>query len=39
VRPLAPLAVFVTFIAAQLVPFGALLIGGGGPPNELMTKS
>ena len=39
VRPLAPLAVFVSFIAAQLVPFGALLIGDGGLPKELMTKS
>jgi ATP synthase protein I len=36
VRPLAPLAVFVSFIAAQLVPFGALLIGDGAPPKELM---
>ena len=39
VRPLAPLAVFVSFIAAQLVPFGALLIGDGTPPKELVTKS
>ena len=39
VRPLAPLAVFVSFIAAQLVPFGALLIGDGAPPKELATKS
>lgn len=39
VRPLAPLAVFVAFIAAQLVPFGALLLGDVGPPKELMTKS
>jgi ATP synthase protein I len=39
VRPLAPLAVFVSYIAAQLVPFGALLIGDGTPPKELMTKS
>ena len=39
VRPLAPLAVFVSLIAAQLVPFGALLIGDGGLPKELMTKS
>jgi ATP synthase protein I len=38
-RPLAPLAVFVTFIAVQLVPFGALLIGDSGSPKELMTKS
>ncbi len=39
VRPLAPLAVFVSFIAAQLVPFGALLLGDDTPPKELMTKS
>jgi len=39
VRPLAPLAVFASFIAAQLVPFGALLIGDGAPPKEVMTKS
>jgi ATP synthase protein I len=39
VRPLAPLAVFISFIAAQLVPFGALLIGDGAPPKELVTKS
>jgi ATP synthase protein I len=39
VRPLAPLAVFAGFIAAQLVPFGALLIGDGAPPTEVMTKS
>jgi hypothetical protein len=31
--------VFVSYIAAQLVPFGALLIGDGTPPKELMTKS
>ena len=36
VRPLAPLAVFVSFIAAQWVPFGALLIGDGAPPKELV---
>jgi ATP synthase protein I len=36
VRPLAPLALFVTFIAAQMVPFGALLIGDGAPPKELV---
>jgi ATP synthase protein I len=29
VRPIQPLAVFAGFIAAQLVVFGALLIGGG----------
>jgi ATP synthase protein I len=39
VRPLAPLAVFVSFIAAQLAPLGTLLIGDGTPPKELMTKS
>lgn len=38
VRPIEPLAVFVGFIAAQLVVFGALLLGGGGP-QEAMTKS
>jgi ATP synthase protein I len=30
VRPIQPLAVFAGFIAAQLVVFGALLIGGAG---------
>jgi len=39
VLPLAPLAVFAGFIAAQLVPLGALLIGDAAPPKELMTKS
>ncbi len=39
VRPLEPLAVFVGFIAAQLVVFGALLIGSGAPSKEAMTKS
>jgi ATP synthase protein I len=39
VRPLAPPAVFAGFIAAQLVVFGALLIGDGAPPKEVMTKS
>lgn len=29
VRPIEPLAVFAGFIAAQLVVFGALLLGGG----------
>jgi ATP synthase protein I len=29
VRPIEPLAVFAGFIAAQLVMFGALLLGGG----------
>lgn len=39
VRPLAPLAVFVGFIAAQLVVFGALLVGNGAPSREAVTKS
>ena len=39
VRPLVPPAVFAGFIAAQLAPFGALLIGDGGPRKEAMTKS
>ena len=39
VRPLAPPAVFAGFIAAQLVVFGALLIGDGAPPKEVVTKS
>lgn len=39
VRPLAPLAVFAGFIAAQLVPFGALLVGEDAPTKEVMTKS
>ena len=38
VRPIEPLAVFAGFIAAQLVVFGALLIGSGGV-REAMTKS
>ena len=38
VRPIEPPAVFAGFIAAQLVVFGALLLGGGGP-QEAMTKS
>ena len=38
VRPIEPPAVFAGFIAAQLVVFGALLLGGGGP-REAMTKS
>ena len=38
VRPLEPLAVFAGFIAAQLVVFGALLIGGGVGARA-MTKS
>ena len=39
VRPLSPLAVFAGFIAAQLVVFGALLLGGRAPAQETMTKS
>lgn len=39
VRPLAPLAVFGGFIAAQLVIFGALLVGGGSGNKAAMTKS
>jgi ATP synthase protein I len=39
VRPLAPLAVFVGFIAAQLTVFGGLLIGNGAPSTEVVTKS
>jgi len=31
VRPIAPPAVFAGFIAAQLVVFGALLVGDNGP--------
>ena len=31
VRPIAPAAVFAGFIAAQLVVFGALLVGDAGP--------
>ncbi len=38
VRPVHPLAVFAGFIAAQLVVFGALLIGNG-PGAQVMTKS
>jgi ATP synthase protein I len=30
VRPLEPLAVFVGFVAGQLVMLGTLLLGGGG---------
>jgi ATP synthase protein I len=36
VRPLAPLAVFGGFIAAQLALFGAALMGSGAPPKELV---
>ena len=38
VRPLAPLAVFCGFIAAQMVVFGALLLGGTRR-TEAITKS
>ncbi len=38
VRPIEPLAVFAGFVAAQLVVFGALLLGNGGA-REAMTKS
>jgi ATP synthase protein I len=38
VRPLAPLAVFVAFIAAQLTVYGAFLVRNA-PSNEVMTKS
>jgi hypothetical protein len=38
VRPLAPLAVFCGFIAAQMVVFGALLLGGARR-REAITKS
>ena len=34
VRPIAPLAVFGGFIAAQLVVFGALLVPDGGRSKE-----
>jgi ATP synthase protein I len=34
VRPIQPLAVFAGFIAAQLVVFGALLLGGGAGAQE-----
>ena len=39
VRPIEPLAVFAGFIAAQLVVFGALLLGGGVGAQNAMTKS
>ena len=39
VRPIEPLAVFATYLAAQLVVLGALLLGGGGGEREAMTKS
>ena len=34
VRPLSPPAVLAGFVAAQLVVFGALLLGGGGGAQE-----
>lgn len=37
VRPLAPPAVFAGFIAAQLVVFGALLVGDSGATAKKMT--
>lgn len=39
VRPIEPLAVFAGFIAAQLVVFGALLVGGGIGTQRALTKS
>jgi len=39
VRPLSPPAVFAGFIAAQLVVFGALLLGNGASTKEAMSKS
>ena len=40
VRPLSPPAVFAGFIAAQLVVFGALLVGdAGGNDKKMATKS
>jgi len=39
VRPIEPLAVFAGFIAAQVVVFGALLVGNGGGAQQAMTKS
>ena len=39
VRPIEPPAVFAGFIAAQLVVFGALLLGNGSGGREAMTKS
>lgn len=38
-RPISPLAVFGGFIAAQLVVFGALLLGTGPRNEHAMTKS
>ena len=39
VRPILPPAVFAGFIAAQLVVFGALLVGNGPGAHDAMTKS
>jgi ATP synthase protein I len=39
VRPIEPLAVFASFIAAQLVVFGGLLVGNGAGAHQAMTKS
>jgi ATP synthase protein I len=39
VRPIEPLAVFATFIAAQLVVLAGLLLGSGGGARQAMTKS
>jgi ATP synthase protein I len=38
-RPIAPLAVFGGFIAAQLCVFGALLLNTAASGKEAMTKS
>ena len=38
VRPISPLAVFAGFIAAQLVVFGALLVGNGFKAGQLPAK-
>jgi ATP synthase protein I len=39
VRPIQPASVFAGFIAAQLVVFGALLVGNGPGAQDAMTKS
>lgn len=39
VRPISPPAVFAGFISAQLVVFGALLLGGRAGDREALTKS
>jgi ATP synthase protein I len=39
VRPISAPAVFAGFIGAQLVIFGALLLGGGASSKEALTKS